>query len=381
MDFLRNLTQTNIFSTGNIAFFALVAIILLVIIFIFFRILRKSGLLLLMLTFLIDNYLKIFQSEIYQTDNRIKIAIICLYILSIILFLFKIQRLFKRKEKISNPKLKKISQNNRIRKFRKFTGCTFFIIMLIINIIDFNNLIPSNIKSTLTSLSFLYMAFRTLLNTYRYINDNDHIKMPFDFKDEKRAKINRNKNRIRKQSVNLNDRKEQNKVSKTMSNEDKKFDPKKFSFYKKTSPKEEKITKEITCQDFLYLVTRGFDDPINTTTISITNLQTGENFSYTSKKCIAHIEDDKEYKVDLEFENINDYDYGRFVDILRIYSENKKQYKFQLDLMPYESDYSKVVLYDPSEIFDIKEEDTALYQGRNLSMNFPKYKINFIQGK
>ena len=44
------------------------------------------------------------------------------------------------------------------------------------------------------------------------------------------------------------------------------------------------------------------------TMISLTNLADGVKKSYKSDKCKADIRQDDEYKLDLEFENFNDYD-------------------------------------------------------------------------
>ena len=90
--------------------------------------------------------------------------------------------------------------------------------------------------------------------------------------------------------------------------------------------------------------------------------------------------EEKEYKVDLEFEQYNDYDYGRFIDILIMYSKDRDKYKFELIVEPSDMKHSKIVLYDPSNIFDFGGENYQNIGGRIISMNFPKYKINFITG-
>ena len=114
------------------------------------------------------------------------------------------------------------------------------------------------------------------------------------------------------------------------------------------------------------------------TMISLTNLSDGVKKSYKSNKCIAEIRQDSEYKVDLEFENYNDYDYGRFIDLLLDYSKNRSKYKFQLDLIPQKSKNSRVVFYDPSNLYELDRDFGDKFQGRTISMNFPKYKINYI---
>ena len=114
------------------------------------------------------------------------------------------------------------------------------------------------------------------------------------------------------------------------------------------------------------------------TMISLTNLSDGVKKSYKSDKCIADIRQDSEYKVDLEFENFNDYDYGRFIDLLLDYSKSRSKYKFQLDLIPEKAKNSKVVFYDPSNLYELDRTFGDKFQGRTISMNFPKYKINYI---
>ena len=81
---------------------------------------------------------------------------------------------------------------------------------------------------------------------------------------------------------------------------------------------------------------------------------------------------------ELEFENFNDYDYGRFIDLLLDYSNNRSKYKFQLDLIPQKAKNSKVVFYDPSNLYELDRSFGNEFQGRTISMNFPKYKINYI---
>ena len=41
---------------------------------------------------------------------------------------------------------------------------------------------------------------------------------------------------------------------------------------------------------------------------------------------------------------------------------------------------SYIIFYDPSNIYDIDEKDYANVSGKIISMNFPKYKVNFITG-
>ena len=132
--------------------------------------------------------------------------------------------------------------------------------------------------------------------------------------------------------------------------------------------------------DLIRLVSGDFSKSKNQTTMVITNLKSAEKISFTSQRPILRIQENNEYKIDLEFENINEYDYGRFIDILLKYSKAKDAYKFELIVSPYEDPDSKIVFFDPSNIYDIDEKDYANVGGRVISMNFPKYKINFITG-
>ena len=132
--------------------------------------------------------------------------------------------------------------------------------------------------------------------------------------------------------------------------------------------------------DLLNLISGDFDKNLNKTTMSIQNLKTSQKISFTSTRPILKIQENNEYKIDLEFENVNEYDYGRFIDILLEYSKDKNAYKFELIVSPNEDPASKVIFFDPSNIYDIDEKDYANVGGKVISMNFPKYKINFIKG-
>lgn len=408
MNFLLRSGLDEFIGTKSFILGIILALIAIIILFAIFKALRKSGLILLLLTFIVDRGILYFMPELYLSEPRVKIAVEILYILSFTVFFVKIIKniAFKKdkKEEVSQDliyepekkKVKKDKKETKFRKFTKFTGCIPFIIMLILNIINLG-IIPQNILSALTKLSFLYMLFKTLFNTYKYINSKDNLKNSFDFSFFKNKTKSRNKKSKKSKNI-VPENKNDNRIRRPNLKQDKDLendytvyrtvDPKKDLINKNLSNKDrtsidgnDKIKEELNYKDLMYLVTRGFDSPMNTTSICITNLETGEAISHKSNRCIAKIDDDKEYKVDLEFKNVNEYDYGKFVDILRMYSSNKKKYKFQLELNPSESSSSKIVLYDPSNIFDTKEEDTGKYQGHNLSMNFLKYKINFIQGK
>ena len=114
--------------------------------------------------------------------------------------------------------------------------------------------------------------------------------------------------------------------------------------------------------------------------MTITNLSNGQVTSFESKRPILKIHEQDEYKIDLEFETVNEYDYGRFIDILLDYSKDKDVYKFELEVVPSTSPNNKIIFFDPSNIYDIDQNDYANVSGKIISMNFPKYKINFITG-
>ncbi|WP_416335323.1 hypothetical protein ACKRLN_03965 [Anaerococcus sp. DFU013_CI05] len=143
---------------------------------------------------------------------------------------------------------------------------------------------------------------------------------------------------------------------------------------------ENQMKSTVSNTGLIRLISTEDKNQSNRTTISIQNLISGEKNSFTSNRPILKIQENNEYKIDLEFENINEYDYGRFIDLLLKYSKDKSAYKFELIVSPNEDPTSKVIFFDPSNIYDIDEKDYANVGGKVISMNFPKYKINFIKG-
>ncbi|MBM0045849.1 hypothetical protein JNO63_01950 [Anaerococcus sp. mt242] len=143
---------------------------------------------------------------------------------------------------------------------------------------------------------------------------------------------------------------------------------------------ENQMKSTVSNTGLIRLISTEDKNQSNRTTMSIQNLISGEKSSFTSNRPILKIQENNEYKIDLEFENINEYDYGRFIDLLLKYSKDKSAYKFELIVSPNEDPTSKVIFFDPSNIYDIDEKDYANVGGKVISMNFPKYKINFIKG-
>ncbi|WP_296141186.1 hypothetical protein [uncultured Anaerococcus sp.] len=143
---------------------------------------------------------------------------------------------------------------------------------------------------------------------------------------------------------------------------------------------ENQMKSTVSNTGLIRLISTEDKNQSNRTTMSIQNLISGEKNSFTSNRPILKIQENTEYKIDLEFENINEYDYGRFIDLLLKYSKDKSAYKFELIVSPNEDPTSKVIFFDPSNIYDIDEKDYANVGGKVISMNFPKYKINFIKG-
>ena len=157
-----------------------------------------------------------------------------------------------------------------------------------------------------------------------------------------------------------------------------------YNFVKVPSSKNELYessdTNKLSNTDIIKLVSGDFDQSRNITVMSITDLRSGEVSRYESKRPILKIHEENEYKIDLEFETVNEYDYGRFIDILLAYSKDKDRYKFELEVAPSTNPNNKIIFFDPSNVYDIDETDYANVGGKIISMNFPKYKINFITG-
>ncbi|MCI5839186.1 MAG: hypothetical protein SOZ89_02660 [Peptoniphilaceae bacterium] len=394
-NFLNNINQINLNGFSDIIntigfinqdllkYVAIFGIIFLILLILLSSLLWKTGTLLLAITFILDNALKFL--DLYSVNDNLKLIINILYVISFAVFVFKILKFFRRDVKGFYGKEKTGGIFN-------FTGSLPFLIVMIISSVDTNNFIPSNIKLIFINVAFIYMIFKTLFNTYKYIKDEkeslsikgESLKRKLSFNIPKlnsKAKITKKDNetsknfgRIRKPSSYSSE----NKNSDTKKSDD--FIKENEDELKKDDLTEKNITREISYSDLFYLVTRDFNSPMNTTKLSITNLNNGMETGYISKKCICRIKTNDEYLVELEFKDYNDYDYGKFVDILRTYMQDKNNYKFQLELMPAEGRTSKIVLFDPSEIIENSDENNEVYQGKILKMIFQKYKINFTTG-
>lgn len=376
---------------NRITLIPIVFIVILLILYIASKAFRKSGLMILAITFAIDYGIRSLPINLYETFPILNNVIAGMYLLGAIVFVFKIGKILF---KTSTNLVKASKYKGKKKGFFSYTGALAFIVMILVNIIDSNNYIPQEIKSLLTSLSFLYMIFRTLFSTYKHLNDKDvrliNDKMEFDdideYLNEKKEdlpKKNSTRRRIRRKNLDddikiydgLDDSHEYSNAND--------YDSKvRDDFFKETSKEEkiEEIEKELSNTDIIHLATRDDSKAKNFTTLKVTNISTGDSSSYTSKNAKFKMVEEKEYKVDLEFEQYNDYDYGRFIDILIMYSKDREKYKFELIVEPSDMKHSKIVLYDPSNIFDFGGENYQNIGGRIISMNFPKYKINFITG-
>lgn len=376
---------------NRITLIPIVFIVILLILYIASKAFRKSGLMILATTFAVDYGIRSLPINLYEIFPILNNVIAGMYLLGALVFVFKIGKILF---KTSTNLVKASKYKGKKKGFFAYTGALAFIIMVLVNIIDSNNYIPQEIKSLLTSLSFLYMIFRTLFSTYKHLNDKDvrliNDKMEFDdideYLNEKKddtSKKNSTRRRIRRKNLDddikiydgLDDsHKSSNSYELDHSVRD--------DFFEETSKEEkiEEIERELSNTDIIHLATRDDIKSKNFTTLKITNISTGDSLSYTSKNAKFKMVEEKEYKVDLEFEQYNDYDYGRFIDILIMYSKDRDKYKFELIVEPSDMKHSKIVLYDPSNIFDFGGENYQNIGGRIISMNFPKYKINFITG-
>lgn len=366
--------------------------LVLLILFIISKAFRKSGLFVLALTFAVDYGIRSLPFDLYGTFPILNNVVAGFYLLGAIIFVIKVVKILV---KTSSNLVKASDYKPGKNGFFRYTGALAFIIMLLINIIDSNNILPRSLKSLLTSLSFLYMIFRTLLSTYKHLNEKDirlvKDKMSFDDIDEylnEKGQAPRGVNSDRRIRKKLDDdvkifngldfdKTQTVKINDPIRVEDLSFD---LTRIKDKEREIEKIEKELSNTDIIHLVSREDEKSLNETTIKITNIDSGDVTSYTSRKAKFNMVEEKEYKVDLEFKHNNEYDYGRFIDILIKYAKDKSNYKFELIVSPADIKESKIVLYDPSNIFDLDEEDYQNIGGRIISMNFPKYKINFITG-
>lgn len=381
----------DLLSNNRITLIPIVFIVILLILYIVSKAFRKSGLMILATTFAVDYGVRSLPINLYEIFPILNNVIAGMYLLGAIIFVFKIGKILF---KTSTNLVKASKYKGKKKGFFSYTGALAFIVMVLVNIIDSSNYIPQEIKSLLTSLSFLYMIFRTLLSTYKHLNEKDvrliNDKMEFDDIDEylnekKEDLSNRNSIRRRIRRKNLdNDIKIYDGLddSHKYSNSDDYDSKVRDDFLEETSKEEkiEEIERELSNTDIIHLATRDDIKAKNFTTLKITNINTGDSSSYTSKNAKFKMVEEKEYKVDLEFEQYNDYDYGRFIDILIMYSKDRGKYKFELIVEPSDMKHSKIVLYDPSNIFDFGGENYQNIGGRIISMNFPKYKINFITG-
>lgn len=393
MDYTNILNDiVELFTYNRITLIPVIFGLVLLILFIISKAFRKSGLFVLALTFAVDYGIRSLPFDLYGTFPILNNVVAGFYLLGAIIFVIKVVKILV---KTSSNLVKASDYKPGKNGFFRYTGALAFIIMLLINIIDSNNILPRSLKSLLTSLSFLYMVFRTLLSTYKHLNENDvrlvKEKMSFDDIDEylnERDQAPRGINsdrRIRKKlddDVKIfngldSDKTKTVKINDPIRVEDLSSD---LTRIKDKEREIEKIEKELSNTDIIHLVSRDDEEALNETTIKITNIDTGEIISYTSRKAKFNMVEEKEYKVDLEFRHNNEYDYGRFIDILIKYAKDKLIYKFELIVSPADIKESKIVLYDPSNIFDLDEEDYQNIGGRIISMNFPKYKINFITG-
>lgn len=386
---MNNLNYDRIYDILNKINFPLVIVIILiglVVLFLISKILLKAGIFLLAMTFIFDMILRVLPFDIYTNYPSIKLIIYILYALGFFIFAYKnIKKILKKKRKRELfkdkiPVKKEKSENNPIKKFFSYTGSLPFLLMLILNLFNPEEGTYKNILSLLTSLSFLLMVFTTLYNTYKRIDT-----------------LKENKDRMRFDDLNIPFRKNSSKESKNSDRKVlKKEDGEIEEDLDKTQTRKlnlDDIKEELNKNSFNPIDLEDFKDSMDQTDlinlindkssklitmISLTNLSDGVKKSYKSNKCIAEIRQDSEYKVDLEFENYNDYDYGRFIDLLLDYSKNRSKYKFQLDLIPQKAKNSRVVFYDPSNLYELDRDFGDKFQGRTISMNFPKYKINYI---
>lgn len=359
--------------------FAIGAFLVLFLFFIISRTFRKSGLFLLATTFLVDSTIKALPFEIYGYYPLIYKVVIGLYILGFINFLIRVIIMLV---KLSKKRSDREDRSN-LKKFMKFTGIRPFFLMLIINVFNFNNFIPQRILSLLTSLSFLYMAFRTLYSTYLYLSEKESLPikddMDFDdikaYLDDSEEKVSKNHGRVIRKNLNKGADITEEVNSKEVKKE-RPTDPISISDINKDHKNLDAIKdieKNLSDDDLIKLIEESSP---NITKISLTNLKTGDEHSYTSNKANLKVEEDHEYKITLSFEEYNDYDYGRFIDLLIAYGVDKEVYKFELTIVSRINKNFKLVFFDPSQIADFASHSPS---GKNISMNFPKYKINLIK--
>ncbi|MDU2566130.1 MAG: hypothetical protein E7C89_05990 [Anaerococcus sp.] len=389
-----------IITNNRISFIPIIFIIVNLLIFIISRTFRKTGLFVLALAFGIDYAIKSLPFDLYYNVPGLYNAVTILYVVGFMIFFVKIAKMLIKISRLNIDQPYKT--DSKIGHFLKFTGMAPFLIMLIANLLKIENYIGIELTRIFTSAAFLFMLIKTLISTYKYLSTKESIVLgdKMDFKeikdylkeDTKSKNKTNSKNSGRKTRKTLNskvddptqaiepkDVRKKIKVSQVSQVKNYDFDLN-DSKHAKLSINREVDDPEISNTELLRMLTGGFDDPRNETTIAITNLKSGNKISYTSKRPILKIHEQSEYKIDLEFESINEYDYGRFIDILLTYSKSKNDYKFELIAKPAMNISSSIIFFDPSNIYDIDEKDYANVSGKVISMNFPKYKVNFITG-
>ena len=402
MDYSFIFRQLQEMITNNrISFLPIIFIIINLLIFIISRTFRKTGLFVLALAFGIDYAIKSLPFDLYYNVPGLYNAVTILYVVGFIIFFIKIAKMLFKISKLNIDQSYK--KDSKIGYFLKFTGMVPFLIMLIANLLKVENYIGIELTRIFTSVAFLFMLIKTLISTYKYLSTKESIvlgdKMDFKeikdyLKDETKVENKTNSKNIGRKTrktlnskvdeptevINSKDVRKKVKLSQVSQVKDDDLDLNNSNFAKQSISKKEDNKAELSNTELLRMLTGDFDDPRNETTISITNLKSGNKISYTSKRPILKINEQSEYKIDLEFESINEYDYGRFIDILLTYSKSKNEYKFELIAKPSMNMSSSIIFYDPSNIYDIDEKDYANVSGKIISMNFAKYKVNFITG-
>lgn len=370
----------NLIINNNMLLAIGVSILVLFLFFIISKTFRKSGLFLLAFTFLVDQVIKNLPFDLYSAYPISYNIVTGLFVIGFLNFFIRVLLMIR---KVS----KKDKEDSKLGNFFKFTGIRPFILMLIINLLDINSYLPEGIIRLLTSLSFLYMAFRTLYSTYLYLSTKEKIAIDdgMDFEDIDAyingEKLNKNQNRVIKKNLKEEDNHVEDDV-KIFSNKDKNIytNPISMSDIKEEKDREEtirNIEKDLSNTDMINMLQNS--DSRNTTTISLTDLGKDTKDTYTSKKPSFNLYEDDQYEVELEFDKINEYDYGRFVDMLLKYYYNRNDYKFELSISPCDNKDFKVVFYDPSKVLGSDTKEALDISGKVISMDFPKYKINFVK--
>ncbi|MDD7305585.1 MAG: hypothetical protein PUG67_03245 [Peptoniphilaceae bacterium] len=399
------------FKQNSLILTLFLAILIFLLIFFISKTLRKSGLFFLIVTFLIDRIIRTLPIDLYGTFPILSFLIMGMYFVGIFIFLFKILKILfakaKKEEEIDEEAIAyDRKKESKLRKFLSYTGSLPLLIMVGISLVNsYINILPKTFLSNITSLSFLLMVFVSLINTYKYIDKkeivDDFDKMNFkdlkedlekkekknqfrsnDNKGRRTLKTSKSKNEVK---IDKDDKKDQIRQNRSILKDIKYRDEIKYDWENYKDKNVDSLLNDIKEQrnpnnNLIGQVTKGFESPMNKTIMAIKDLKSGESRSYATESCIAKIIEDEQYKVDLEFKGYNEYDYGKFIDILLEYSKDKKSYKFELELIPKENPSSRIVFYDPSDIFDANKKFSTSFQGKNISLNFPKYKINFVSG-